>query len=113
MSQFTLGAIAMGFAVSGLFFLRFWKETRDRLFAFFALAFFVLAVNRIGLVLAEYHHAKGDYLYWVRLLAFVLILAAIVDKNRSGNRPAPDGRREGAFAKAPRGGDHSGPDYVN
>jgi membrane protein CcdC involved in cytochrome C biogenesis len=87
MSAFMFGAIGMGFAVAGLFFLRFWRETHDRLFALFALAFFVLAVNRVSLVLVAQHDIKGDYLYWVRLLAFLLILVAIVDKNRSQKSP--------------------------
>lgn len=89
MSQFMFGAIGMGFAVAGLFFLRFRRDTRDRLFALFSLAFFVLAVNRIGLVLTAQHEGKGDYLYWVRLLAFGLILVAIVDKNRSQQSSSP------------------------
>ena len=44
--RFLMGAIAMGFATAGLFFLRYWRESRDRLFAWFAVAFFVLAFNR-------------------------------------------------------------------
>lgn len=83
MNQIVLGAIAMGFLTAGLFFLRFWRETRDRLFALFALSFFVLAVNRVGIGIASGPGGVGDYLYWVRLLAFVLILLAILDKNRS------------------------------
>ncbi len=83
MIHFLSGGIAMGCAVAGLFFLRFWRQTRDRLFALFALAFFVLAVNRAGLVFAAHHQLRGDYLYWVRFLAFALILLAVVDKNRS------------------------------
>jgi hypothetical protein len=92
MSQFMFGAIGMGFAVSGFFFLRFWRQTRDRLFALFALAFFVLAANRFGIALHQrlaQHEERGDYLYWVRLLAFILILLAIVDKNRSQRNPNP------------------------
>jgi len=90
MSQFMFGAIGMGFAVSGFFFLRFWRQTRDRLFALFALAFFVLAANRFGIALVERHEVmRGDYLYWVRFLAFALILMAIVDKNRSQHKPNP------------------------
>ncbi len=89
--QVMFGAIGMGFAVAGFFFLRFWRQTRDRLFALFALAFFVLAVNRFGIALVERHDVeamRGDYLYWVRFLAFALILAAIVDKNRSQRSPS-------------------------
>jgi Family of unknown function (DUF5985) len=77
------GAVAMGFGVAGLFFLRFWRKTRDRLFALFALALFVMSANRIELALSTLRGARDDHLYWVRLIAFVLILAAILDKNRS------------------------------
>lgn len=87
MRDFTFGAIAMGLTVAGFFFLRFRRETGDRLFALFAVAFFVLAINRIGLVLAFSRNVKGDYLYWVRLVAFLIILAAIIDKNRRPKSP--------------------------
>jgi hypothetical protein len=81
-----MGALTMGFAVAGIFFLRFWRETKDRLFGFFALAFFVLAVSRIGLALHP-QDGRGDYLYWVRFVAFAIILLAILDKNRSRTSP--------------------------
>jgi hypothetical protein len=71
----------MGFGVAGLFFLRFWRKTRDRLFALFALAFFVMAGNRVELTLSALRGTRGDHLYWVRLIAFTLILIAILDKN--------------------------------
>ncbi len=82
------GAVVMGFAVVGLFFLRFWRNTRDRLFLFFAFSFFILAVNRIGLLLVAEPSSRRDALYWVRLVAFLLILAGIADKNRSRKRSA-------------------------
>ncbi len=81
MENFLRGLIAMGMAVAGLFFLRFWRETRDRLFAAFALAFFILAVNRGSLTFMGQSQEEPTILYLVRLLAFVIILIAIVDKN--------------------------------
>ena len=81
------GAMAMAFAVAGLFFLRFWRDTRDRLFALFALSFFVLAINRVGLALIVDRGGEADPLYWVRLVAFIIILLAILDKNRSSRPP--------------------------
>ncbi len=81
MREIIIGAVAMGFATAGLFFLRFWRETGDRLFGFFALSFFLLALNRAGFVFAADQHDRGDYLYWIRLIAFLIILAAIADKN--------------------------------
>jgi hypothetical protein len=68
--------------VAGLFFYRFWRQTADRLFALFSLSFFVLAVNRAAIVVAEKEGYPGDYFYWIRAVAFGLFLAAILDKNR-------------------------------
>jgi hypothetical protein len=76
---FLSGILAMGYAVASLFFLRFWRRTHDRLFAWFAAAFALLAVQRAVLSLAEPHEA----FYLMRLAAFVLIIIAIADKNRA------------------------------
>ena len=84
MNELITGMIAMGNFVAGLFFLRFWAETRDRLFIMFALAFLMLGLQRVVLTLTRQISEDTTYLYVVRLLAFVLILVAIIDKNRSG-----------------------------
>jgi hypothetical protein len=86
MELMAVGAIAAGYAVAGVFFLRFWRDTRDRLFALFAVALFVLAANRVvgGLVPPPHR----DPVYWVRFAAFAVLLLAIIDKNRSGRPPA-------------------------
>jgi hypothetical protein len=73
------GVLMTGFAVAGLFFLRFWRESHDRLFGYFAGAFFVLCLQRLLLVLV----AESPLLYIVRLVAFALIIIAIVEKNRA------------------------------
>ncbi|MBA3533300.1 MAG: hypothetical protein H0T73_15375 [Ardenticatenales bacterium] len=82
MYEFITGVIMMGYWVAGLFFLRYWHETRDRLFAFFCAAFWLLAIQRLMLVLTAEIVEDVAYIYLIRLLAFVLILIAIVDKNR-------------------------------
>lgn len=79
------GAIIAGYAVAALLFLRFWRDTRDRLFATFAGAFALLSVQR-ALLLAVPGSPAGEELtmfYLLRLAAFLLILYAILDKNRS------------------------------
>lgn len=81
------GAIVMGYGVVSLFFLRFWRETRDRLFLIFAGAFSILGVQRLVLVLSRDMVEDDTGLYLVRLFAFLLILGAIVDKNRSSAQP--------------------------
>jgi hypothetical protein len=82
MIEFLSGAVAMGFAMGALFFLRFWRKTADRLFLAFAIAFFLLALNQ-WLGAAD---ERVAYTYLLRVLGFILILAAIVDKNLSARR---------------------------
>ena len=77
------GAILMGYGVCALFFLRFWRATRDRLFAAFSAAFCVLALQRLALGLVEPLEEWRTGLYAFRLLAFLLIIGVILDKNRS------------------------------
>jgi hypothetical protein len=84
MEHVIMGAIAMGSSVAALFFLRFWRDTGDRLFAMFAAAFLLLGITRLGLALSPEELEGHTHWYWVRLVAFLLILVAIVDKNRSG-----------------------------
>lgn len=79
---FLSGAISAGYAVAALFFLRFWRQSRDRLFVYFAVAFALLAVQRTALAWAVLHGSDTLIYYALRLAAFLLILIAIVDKNR-------------------------------
>jgi hypothetical protein len=79
---FLSGGITMGCAVAGLFFLRFWKRTRDRLFIAFALAFWLLGIGQALLTFARASTDESTWLYLVRLLAFALILFSIWQKNR-------------------------------
>ena len=76
------GMVTMGFLVAGLFFLRFWKRTHDTLFATFALAFLLLGIAQALVSLSHMPIEERSPLFLIRLLAFVLILAAIWRKNR-------------------------------
>lgn len=83
MILFISGMLVAGYAVAGLFFLRFWRRTRDRLFAWFAAAFWLLGAQRAALAaLGPAAPEATTWLYVVRLVAFLLILAAVIDKNR-------------------------------
>jgi hypothetical protein len=84
MTQFLYGASTMGLAAAGLFFLRFYRRSADRLFLLFACAFGILAVNRFALAMFEGAEDIRPIFYIIRLCAFVIILVAIVDKNRQG-----------------------------
>lgn len=80
--DFLSGAVAFGFVLAGLFFLRFWRKTRDGLFLAFAIAFWLLGIGQAVLALASVPVEERSWLYLFRLAAFALILVAIVRKNR-------------------------------
>jgi uncharacterized membrane protein HdeD (DUF308 family) len=79
---FLLGIIVTASLACGGFFLKYWRRTRDPLFLAFGAAFIIEGVNRIGFLLVERPDEGSPTIYIVRLMAFLLILAAIVRKNR-------------------------------
>lgn len=82
MVDFLAGSVAFAFAVAAIFFLRFWKETRDLLFLNFAVAFVLFMLNGIGAVwLRAAEDERFAYVYVLRVVGYVLILFAIVGKN--------------------------------
>lgn len=81
MIDFLAGAAALGYAVAAVFFLRFWRATRDRLFLAFAAGFLLLAANQVLAALLEAGDERTPFVYSLRVLGFLLILWAIVDKN--------------------------------
>jgi len=80
------GATLMAYAVAGSFFLRFWKQTGDRFFAIFGASFLLLGLQRLLVSLTPQDYENLPYLYILRLLAYIFILVAIVDKNRARQR---------------------------
>jgi hypothetical protein len=85
--DFVLGALTMSSAVAAIFFLRYWHLSRDRLYIYFCIAFTVMGLNWLGLVLIGINDEATHRLYLLRLLAFVLIIIGIVDKNQRGHGP--------------------------
>jgi len=82
MNQFLWGALTMASGIVGLFFLKFWAQTGDRLFAMFSGAFAVLALNWGVLGLLTPSDEARHFVYAIRLAAFALIVGGILDKNR-------------------------------
>jgi len=83
MNQFLWGASAMATLTVGLIFFRSWRHTGDRFFALFGLAFWILALHWVALAVLDAVDETRHYFYLVRLLAFVVVLVAIVEKNRN------------------------------
>jgi len=81
-TTFLSGAVSALFLVAGLFFLRFWKRTRDGLFLAFALAFLLLGLNQALVVLARVPVEDRSPLFLLRLVAFAIIIWAVFQKSR-------------------------------
>ena len=80
--DFLSGAVTMGFVIAGLFFLRFWKRTREGLFIAFAFAFWLLGLTQGLLTFTNIPVEERSWLFLLRLAAFSLILISIWLKNR-------------------------------
>ena len=81
-NDFLAGAVAMGFAIAALMFLKFWRRTREGLFLAFAGSFFLLSLNHAMLSLSQVPLEERSTLYIVRLAAFLLIIGALWHHNR-------------------------------
>ena len=91
MSQMMYGAISMASLIIALFFLRFWRSSGDRFFMYFALSFFIEGLHRIYSAVLNETGEDSPLHYLVRLLAYGLILWAILEKNL----PSRDRRKDG------------------
>lgn len=85
MSDFMSGVVATTFLVAGLYFRFFWLRTRDRLFFFFSLSCFILVIERVCLVTVSPQYEFAPLIYVIRLVAFVVLLLAIISKNLRSN----------------------------
>jgi hypothetical protein len=78
---FLLGIIVTCSIVASGFFWKFYRQTRDVLFLAFAAAFLIESINRLSFLMIDSPNEGSPAIYIVRLVAFLLILAAFVRKN--------------------------------
>lgn len=83
---FLRGALFLGCVVIGLIFLKYWKETRDRLFVFFVAAFWLLGAHWVALTIVDPPVETKHYLFLLRLAAFLSLLIGVLDKNRRASQ---------------------------
>lgn len=82
MNGLLLGAVIMASLTAALFFLRFWRTTGDRFFLFFGMSFFIDGMDRLWIASNPAASEDGPEYFLLRLVAYGLILYAIIDKNR-------------------------------
>jgi hypothetical protein len=84
--EFLAGAVTSTYVIAGVFFLRFWRRTHDRLFLSFAGAFWLLAINQIVVDRVDVADESSGLAYLLRVVGFLLNLYAIVEKNLRAGR---------------------------
>ena len=77
------GAVAFGFVIASVFFLKFWKQTRDVLFLAFAVSFLLLGLAQALVTLSNMPIEERSPLFLLRLAAFAIIIVSIWWKNRT------------------------------
>jgi hypothetical protein len=82
MIYFISGAVALGYMVAAMFFLKFWRRTADVLFLSFAVAFALLSIGKVVVASANIYAEDSSAAYLVRLAAFAIIILAVWRKNR-------------------------------
>ena len=82
MNNFLSGVLASACLMIALTFLRFYVKSRDRLFLCFSFAFLVFAVERVFISMKHFPDERGGEVIVMRLISFLIILWAIIDKNK-------------------------------
>ena len=80
--QFLYGGVTVMFVAVAFYFLRYWYDALDRLYLYFMLAFLSLAASWSVHLFYATSSETGPTVYVFRVVAFLLIIIAIVDKNR-------------------------------
>lgn len=90
LTEFLFGITFAVFMASGVFFFKFWKASRDRFYLYFCIACWLLACERVAILFSDSVHSTGTpttetvvWVYLIRLIAFLFILVAIINKNRA------------------------------
>ena len=81
-NQMLIGAIAMASATVSLFFIRFWRRTKDSFFLCFAVSFLLNGLTRL-IMGASSLQESSSLIYVLRMFAYILIIYAIYMKNKS------------------------------
>ena len=88
LTSYLSGMVTAGYLIAGLFFAKFWVRSRDHLFAAFAAAFWLLAINQVLLAVSGLTVEERGWTFLLRFAAFVLLAVGIAYKNTSSRSGA-------------------------
>ena len=78
---FLLGFAAGLSLTAALFFLRFWRDTRDFLFLGFAAFFLILGGTNVVVLDLAHPNEGSAWIFLLRLLSTLIVVAVILIKN--------------------------------
>lgn len=90
MDLFLGGAVMMASLVASIFFFRSWRQSHDWLFFHFGMAFWLMSLERLVLAVGRMDGEAHFSIYILRLLAFLLIIYAVMRKNMDAPPPPAD-----------------------
>lgn len=88
-NSFLSGVATMGFLIAALFFVRFWRRTREKLFLAFGCSFFLFSLNQTLVAFADLPKEDQSLFYLLRLTGFLILIAAIVAQNLHARNQTP------------------------
>lgn len=81
MIEFLSGVVTCGYLVAAGLFLVLWRKSADPLLRAFTIAFLLFALNQVLAAALLTPTEPSSLIYALRILGFVIILGAILDKN--------------------------------
>ncbi len=85
-NAYLAGAFMMASIVAGLLFQHFWQQTGDKFFRSFSIAFWLLAIERVAYLLLNAKYEDRSFIYLIRFVAYIVIILAILNKNREKSK---------------------------
>jgi peptidoglycan/LPS O-acetylase OafA/YrhL len=85
MIDFLSGVVTCGYLVAAGLFFTLWRRRADSLFRAFAIAFLLLALNQVLAAALVTASEPSSFSYALRVLGFVIILGALVERNASSH----------------------------
>ncbi len=78
---FLLGFVTACSGVATLFFVRFWRTSRDPLFLAFAVFFFLQGLRETSVLNVPHPNEGSLWFFMIRAVSVAVVLAAVVWKN--------------------------------
>jgi Family of unknown function (DUF5985) len=102
MHEYLWGMLTMATSIAALFFWRYWRIGRERLFLFLSFAFVAFSASWVAIAMIRPSYEHRHVVYLLRLVAFAAIMIGIADKNGRSRLSLTAGSRVTRRGASPR-----------